>query len=157
MVAEDPEGHDRWSDDAAPGETLAEAARGRPVHGERGQAAGTGYVGLWLDLVRVPPSGTWERRRADLLAAAQDWIGPDDATEAQGLERLVQRYLGAFGPAAPTDIASWSGVRARHLVPVLECLLLRRFRDERGGELVELPRQTLLGPETPSPVRFLPV
>ena len=23
-------------------------------------------VGLWLDLVRVPPSGTWERRRADL-------------------------------------------------------------------------------------------
>src|SRR5919206_4545065 len=27
-------------------------------------------VGLWLDLVRVPPCGTWERRRADLLAAA---------------------------------------------------------------------------------------
>jgi hypothetical protein len=23
-------------------------------------------AGLWLDLVRVPPSGTWERRRADL-------------------------------------------------------------------------------------------
>jgi hypothetical protein len=23
-------------------------------------------VGLWVDLVRVPPSGTWERRRADL-------------------------------------------------------------------------------------------
>src|SRR5438046_1672356 len=86
MVAEDPEGDDQWSDDAAPGETLAEAARGRPVHGERGQAAGTGYVGLWLDLVRVPPSGTWERRRADLLAAAEDWIGPDDATETQGLE-----------------------------------------------------------------------
>jgi hypothetical protein len=27
-------------------------------------------VGLWLDLVRVPPSGTWERRRADVYAAA---------------------------------------------------------------------------------------
>src|SRR5439155_26519640 len=117
----------------------------------------TGYVGLWLDLVRVPPSGTWERRRADLLAAAQDWIGPDDATEAPGLERLVQRYLGAFGPAAPTDIASWSGVRARHLVPVLERLRLRRFRDEGGGELVDLPRQPLPDPETPAPVRFLPV
>jgi hypothetical protein len=22
-------------------------------------------VGLWVDMVRVPPSGTWERRRAD--------------------------------------------------------------------------------------------
>src|SRR5688572_3016320 len=28
-------------------------------------------VGLWIDLVRVPPSGTWERRRADLYAAAE--------------------------------------------------------------------------------------
>ena len=117
----------------------------------------TGYVGLWLDLVRVPPSGTWERRRADLLAAAEDSIGPGDATEAQGLERLVQRYLGAFGPAAPSDIASWSGVHARHLVPVLERLRLRRFRDEGGGELVDLPRQPLPDPETPAPVRFLPV
>lgn len=36
---------------------------------------------LWLDLVRVPPSGTWEQRRADLYALAQDWLGPmqDDA------------------------------------------------------------------------------
>ena len=33
-------------------------------------------VGLWIDLVRVPPSGTWERRRADLYAAAEDWVGP---------------------------------------------------------------------------------
>ena len=59
----------------------------------------TGYVGLWLDLVRVPPSGTWERRRADLLAAAEDWIGPDDATEAQGLEprAALPRSLRAGG------------------------------------------------------------
>src|SRR5439155_10353693 len=32
-------------------------------------------VGLWVDLVRVPPAGTWERRRADLFAAAEDWVG----------------------------------------------------------------------------------
>ena len=25
------------------------------------------WVGMWVDLVRVPPSGTWERRRADLV------------------------------------------------------------------------------------------
>src|SRR5918995_1884462 len=30
---------------------------------------GWGMVGPWLDLVRVPPSGTWERRRAHLFQA----------------------------------------------------------------------------------------
>ena len=33
-------------------------------------------VGLWLDLVRVPPCGTWDRRRADLYGLAKDWLGP---------------------------------------------------------------------------------
>jgi len=50
---------------------------------------------LWLDLVRVPPSGTWERRRADLYGLAEQWLGPDTATEEEGQELLVRRYLGA--------------------------------------------------------------
>ncbi|TML47077.1 MAG: winged helix DNA-binding domain-containing protein, partial [Actinobacteria bacterium] len=29
---------------------------------------------IWVDLVRVPPSGTWERRRADLYGLAEDWL-----------------------------------------------------------------------------------
>src|SRR3954451_21467012 len=37
-----------------------------------------GRVGLWVDLVRVPPSATWERRRADRLALADQWVGPED-------------------------------------------------------------------------------
>ncbi len=32
-------------------------------------------IGLWVDMVRVPPSGTWERRRADLYGLAEDWVG----------------------------------------------------------------------------------
>src|SRR4051794_18219279 len=39
-------------------------------------------LGIWLDLVRAPPSGTWERRRADLYAAAGDWLG-EPAEHAQ--------------------------------------------------------------------------
>jgi Winged helix DNA-binding domain len=114
-------------------------------------------VGVWLDMVRVPPSGTWERRRADLYAAAEDWLGPSEATPEQGLELLVRRYLRGFGPAAPRDIADWAGLPPQQIAPVLKRLRLRRFRDEHGEELVDLPRAPLPPAETPAPVRFLPV
>lgn len=115
-----------------------------------------GHVGLWVDLVRAPPSGTWERRRADLLALAEDWVGPCTATEEEGLEHLVRSYLRGFGPAALKDISSWAGVPVTPLRAAIERLTLRRFRDEDGKELIDLPRAPLPDPETPAPVRFLP-
>jgi Winged helix DNA-binding domain len=116
----------------------------------------TNGVNMWLDLVRIPPSGTWERRRADLYAAAEDWLGPSKATAAEGLELLVRRYLGAFGPAPVADIVNWMGVPPGHVVPALERLKLRRFADDAGEELIDLPRAPLPDPDTPAPVRFLP-
>jgi hypothetical protein len=113
-------------------------------------------MNLWIDLVRTPPSGTWERRKADLYGLAEDWLGPAEASEEQGLEHLVRRYLGGFGPATLKDIANWAGVPAATLEPVVEGLRLRRFRDEQGGELLDLPRAPLPGADTPAPVRFLP-
>ena len=114
-------------------------------------------VGAWLDLVRVPPSGTWERRRADLYAAAEDWLGSPSVTPAEGVEHLVHRYLGGFGPASRRDIADWAGLPVGDLAPALDRLRLRRFRGEGGEELLDLPRAPLPAPETPAPVRFLPV
>ncbi len=113
-------------------------------------------VGHWVDLVRVPPSGTGERRRADLYSLAEEWVGPLDASEDEGIELLARRYLGGFGPAAAKDVASWSKVTPARLKPVLERLELRRFRAEDGTELLDLPRAPLPDPETPAPVRFLP-
>jgi hypothetical protein len=115
-----------------------------------------GNVGLWVDLVRVPPSGTWEQRRADLLALADDWVGQCHASEQEGLEQLVRGYLRGFGPAPLGDVASWAGIPVTSLKPVAERIELRRFRDEQGKELLDLPRAPLPDPETPSPVRFLP-
>lgn len=114
-------------------------------------------VGIWLDLVRVPPSGTWERRRADLFGLAEDWVGPEpELGEEEAREHLVRRYLGAFGPAPQRDIANWAGMSVRALAGALERLPLRRFRDEAGRELVDVPRAPLPPAAAPAPVRFLP-
>jgi hypothetical protein len=114
-------------------------------------------IGLWLDLVRVPPSGTWERRRADLFAAAEDWLGEPGALDYEAaLEHLVRRYLTGFGPATPAEIAAWGGVPPSEIAPALERIRLRRFTAEDGAELVDLPRLALPDPDTPAPPRFLP-
>ncbi len=113
-------------------------------------------IGMWLDLVRVPPAGTWERRRADIYATAESWLGPPSVTPAEGLELLIRRYLQGFGPAAPANIANWAGLPPREVNDAVERLELRRFRDEAGGPLVDLPRLALPAADTPAPVRFLP-
>jgi hypothetical protein len=115
-----------------------------------------GNLGLWVDLVRVPPSGTWERRRADRLALAEDWVGPCDATEAEGVAHLVRAYLRGFGPATWRDIAAWAGLPVSVAKGSVEALELRQYRDEAGGALVDLARSRLPDENTPAPVRFLP-
>jgi hypothetical protein len=111
--------------------------------------------GAWVDLVRVPPSGTWERRRADLFALAEEWIGPGETDEAQGVQHLVRRYLQGFGPARLLDAADWAGVPTAKVIAAAEQLRLRTFRDEQGRELADLPRAPLPG-DVSAPVRFLP-
>lgn len=113
-------------------------------------------AGLWLDMVRVPPSGTWEQRRADLYGLADDWLGPSTTTERDGMRLLVRRYLGGFGPARVNDVASWAGLPVTVLRPVVEELRVRRFRDEEGRELIDLPGAPMPYAATPAPVRFLP-
>jgi hypothetical protein len=113
------------------------------------------WQGAAIELVRVPPSGTWERRRADLYALAEDWVGPNETEAEAARELLVRRYLAAFGPARKADIGSWSGLGREHVEPALARITLRRFRDEQGKELLDLPRAPLPDVETPAPPRFI--
>ena len=109
------------------------------------------------ELLRVPPSGTWQRRRADVYGLADDVIGHhDEVSEADGTAHLIRRYVGGFGPATVHDIASFMGVALTRLKQVVASLELRRFTDERGKELVDVPDAPLPDPDTPAPVRFLP-
>jgi hypothetical protein len=134
-------------------ERLRQALRDGPLRRAEiealiGKAAAHG-VGMWLDLVRVPPSGTWGRRRADLYGLAETWIGPPVADA----DRLVERYLTGYGPASKADIANWAGLSVRELPPLDA---LRRFEAEDGTELLDLPGAPLPDPDTPAPVRLLP-
>ena len=113
-------------------------------------------IGLWIDLVRVPPSGTWERRRADLLGAAEDWLPPRDVSEEEGIELLLRRYLTGFGPASRRDVADFAGLPIGTIAPALDRVASRRFRSEDGEQLFDVARAPLPDGDTPAPARFLP-
>ncbi len=129
----------------------------KAILAERGLPAfAFGAVAQWLEMVRVPPSGTWEQRRADIYGLADAWIRPVAHDEPTGLEHVIRRYLGAFGPATVREIADWGGIPHAKVIPVLGRMSLRHFRDEKGKDLIDLPRAPLPDADTRAPVRFLP-
>jgi hypothetical protein len=150
-----------WPRQAAVREAANRALRAALRNGPRHRSALVELLGRDafqagdLEAVRVPPSGTWENRRAHLYAMAAEWVGPNEADADAGRELLARRYLGAFGPARVKDVASWSGLGSERVKRALERVELRRFRDEQGRELIDLPRAPLPDPETPAPPRFI--
>jgi hypothetical protein len=127
----------RWP--GAPATSLAYAAR------------------VLLPIVQVPPRGLWGRTGRPRWQDLATWTGrPESQAGAADLASLVRRYLAAFGPATPADVATWSwltGIRE-----VLDDLRpgLRVFRDESGRELFDIPDAPRPDPDTPAPFRFLP-
>ena len=114
------------------------------------------WVGLWLDLLRVPPGGTWERRRADVYALAEGELGPPEITEGAAREHLVRRYLAGFGPATRHDVASFTGLALREATAVLRRMDLEELEGAGSAPLLDLPGAPRPDPETPAPVRLLP-
>ena len=116
-----------------------------------------GTIDLDAEVLRIPPSGTWDKRRAHTFGLASDWLGESDQpAEDVAQDELVRRYLGAFGPAGVNDIAAFTGIPVTQLRSVLTRLTLRRFVDEGGKELLDVEGAPLPPADTPAPVRFLP-
>lgn len=105
-----------------------------------------------VPVVHTPPNGIWGTGGATPFTLAEEWLGRP--LEPGSPERLVERYLAAFGPASAMDVQAWSGLtRLREVVARMD---LRRYRDESGRELVDLPDAALVDGDEPAPVRFLP-
>lgn len=80
----------------------------------------------------------------------------EEPPRAEATAFAIRRYLAAFGPASRADVSQWSGVPIRDLASGFESLPLRKFRDEQGRELLDLPRAPLVTAEAPAPPRLLP-
>lgn len=108
-----------------------------------------------LPLVQVTPRGVWGRSGQVRLTTVERWVGRP-AGPAQGIDDVVLRYLGAFGPASVKDMQTWAGLtRLREAFERLRPRLLA-FRDENGVELFDLPDAPRPDADTPAPPRFLP-
>jgi hypothetical protein len=112
-------------------------------------------LGFWVDLVRVPPSGTWESRRADLFALAEWWVGADRVGSGSGTDLLIRRYLGGFGPATREDIRAFTSLNLPPIDEALRRLGALALEDDSGRALYDLRGSRLVDEDTPAPVRFL--
>jgi Winged helix DNA-binding domain len=96
----------------------------------------------------------WHGRPEGRFVALDEPEAPDP-TEARA--EIFRRYFAAFGPASRRDLVAWSMMHVPEIQRALDRLEpLRRFRDEQGRELFDVPRAPLPDPEVPAPVRFLP-
>lgn len=116
------------------------------------------WVRTYAPLLRLPPDGVWGGGSRVWIGTAESWLGRGPEKDpATATELLLRRYLAAFGPARVADASQWSGLSAARVRDALERLdsSLRRFRDERGRELVDLRRVPLPPASTPAPPRLL--
>jgi hypothetical protein len=124
--------------------------------GERSHARAWWALKMFAPLHHAPTGLPWSFR-APSFVAARDTLGPESVDES--VQRLVLRYLEAFGPASVADFAQFTMLRR----PVVRQALLAlgdRVEEVEGPEgtrLIDVPGGLLPDEDTVAPPRLLPM
>ncbi len=114
----DPRAQDRGSR-----RTGSRAAGRRPTPAERARGGGSGWTPpprgtVWAvgsTCCASTPSGTWERRSADLYGLAEAWLGGSSTVSVvDGLELIVRRYLRRVRPGGAQGYRELGGHLDHH-------------------------------------------
>jgi hypothetical protein len=110
--------------------------------GVRTEGQATPHLLMLAALRGVAVLGPLREDGGHAFALARDWLGTAPPAELAGAERdgalaeLARRYLAAHGPAAPADLAAWSGLALRDARAGLTAIASKLA--ERGDDLVDL-------------------
>lgn len=116
-----------------------------------------GTNGIWYAVrmrSRIAHSAEASRWRAPIHNPTFVALEHDQLDAEAARAELVRRYLAAFGPATRAEISGWAGLYVRRFAHLLDGL--QAMRDDRGRELLDLPRAPRPAGDTPAPVRLLP-
>jgi hypothetical protein len=141
---------------AGPVTTAAALAHFEREHGLTGIEARRAWRGARIraHVLHHHETALWRARPEGRFVAIEE---PETHVPLEARAEILRRYLAAFGPASRRDIGAWSMMHVPELQRALDLLEpLRRFRDEQGRELLDVPGAPLPDAETPAPVRFLP-
>jgi hypothetical protein len=108
-------------------------------------------VAIRRGLLTAPPAGVWGFHGTSPYALAST----PQADPTESMRHVVRHYFQALGPGTVEDLCFCASLRKRDVAPFLDGLELRRFRDEKGRLLLDLPRAPLPHADTPAPPRFL--
>ena len=111
------------------------------------------YARVRAHLLHHHETALWKARPEGRFTLVDE---PAALVPVEARAEMLRRYLAAFGPATRRDVVAWSMMHVPEIQASLDLLELRRFRDEQGRELLDVPRAPLPDPGTPAPVRFLP-
>lgn len=102
-------------------------------------------------LMQVPDGGPWS------FTAKRSYVtgrrSRQDRTKS--VQRLVSRYLSAFGPASVLDLAQFSLLQRPVVREALQALKLRRIEGPDGAELFDVPDGALPPGDTPAEPRLM--
>ena len=94
-------------------------------------------------IVHHHETALWQPRNDRRFVAIAE---PQPHVPVEARAEIFRRYLAAFGPSTRRDIGAWSRMRVAEIDAALELLEpLRRFRDEQGRELLDVPRAAAAG------------